>query len=269
MRILQILSERPLGFSELKRETGIESSGLLAFHLGKLTGLVKVNPEGSYALTDEGREALRIVEASRNQPEGHSGQRPALHLRHQKAILAGLLVALIVLGSVAVYEQEQITTLNKEIPSNAVTINGTRYWYMKEPLYSVILAKFIIFDGVNFTSIMPSEAQYPTAALLTEYNASAYSQPNSNLSLGIPEIAVSFGTGTTEYWNPFTVTMNNNYTWYLSPNVKEQGQVIITFTQPPNLEPPNSIWLTKQTSPSAGVEWDDGSGIITFFVSVN
>jgi len=269
IRILQALNEGPLGFSELKREAGIGSSGLLAFHLGKLTGLAKPNPEGAYALTDEGREALRIVEASRKQPEGHRGRTSIIHLPQQKAILAGLLAVLIVLGSVAVYEQKQITTLNKDIPSNVVTVNGTRYWYLNEPLYSVILAKSIIFDGVNFTSIMPNASWYPTAALLTEYNASAYSRPNSNLSLGIPEIAVSFSTGTTEYWNPFTVTMNNNYTWYLSPSVKEQGQVIITFTQPPNRQPPNTTWLTKQTDPSAGIEWDNGSGTLTFYVSVN
>ena len=112
MRILQALNERALGFSELKRETGIESNGLLAFHLGKLNGLVKLNSESSYALTDEGREALRIIEASRKQPEGHSVQRPAFHLPHQKAILAGLFVALILLSSVAVYQQAQLQSRN-------------------------------------------------------------------------------------------------------------------------------------------------------------
>jgi DNA-binding transcriptional ArsR family regulator len=269
IRILQELAARPLTYSELKRAAGLESNGLLTFHLGKMRDLVKLNAEGNYALTDEGREALRVIETSRTPNPGRSPSPPALHLPRQKAVIAVLLVALIVLGSVAVYEQEQITTLNKDIPSDVVTVNGTRYWYLNEPLYSVILAKSIIFDGVNFTSIMPNASWYPTAALLTEYNVSAYSRPNSNLSLGIPEIAVSFSTGTTEYWNPFTVTMNNNYTWYPSPSVKEQGQVIITFTQPPNRQPPNTTWLTKQTNPSAGIEWDNGSGILTFYVSVN
>ncbi|MGA2198305.1 MAG: helix-turn-helix domain-containing protein [Nitrososphaerales archaeon] len=151
MRILQTLSVGPLGFSELKRETGIESSGLLAFHLGKLTGLVKLNPEGSYALTDEGREALRIIDAGRKQGEGHPSARTALHLPHQKAILAGLLVVLIVLGSVAVYQQEQIGALNNEISSNVVTINGVEYRHLSVPLQSVFDAKSIVFEGVNFT----------------------------------------------------------------------------------------------------------------------
>lgn len=51
-----------MGFSELKRKVGIESSGHLMFHLGKLDGLVKTTLEGNYALTDDGREALRLLE---------------------------------------------------------------------------------------------------------------------------------------------------------------------------------------------------------------
>jgi len=61
MRILQCLGEDQLYFSELKRRVGIESSGHIQFHLEKLDGLIKVTPEGKYALTDEGKEALRLV----------------------------------------------------------------------------------------------------------------------------------------------------------------------------------------------------------------
>jgi DNA-binding transcriptional ArsR family regulator len=59
--ILQMLNENPLGFSELKKKIGIDSSGHLTFHLSKLVGLVRTNPEGKYYLTDIGREALRVT----------------------------------------------------------------------------------------------------------------------------------------------------------------------------------------------------------------
>ena len=59
--ILQTLNVNPLGFSELKKKTGIDSSGHLTFHLSKLAGLVKTNLEGKYYLTDGGREALRVT----------------------------------------------------------------------------------------------------------------------------------------------------------------------------------------------------------------
>ena len=61
IKIIQVLSESPLGFADLKRRMGIESNGLISFHIGKLDGLVKTSLEGDYVLTDEGREALRII----------------------------------------------------------------------------------------------------------------------------------------------------------------------------------------------------------------
>lgn len=60
--ILQVLSQRAMTFSELKKELGIESSGHLSFHLGKLGLLVRTTQEGTYELTDDGREALHLVE---------------------------------------------------------------------------------------------------------------------------------------------------------------------------------------------------------------
>ncbi len=70
IKILQALSKSPMGYADLKREVGLESSGLLSFHLGKLTCLVEMEG-GKYALTDEGRGALKTIiteEAARMSP---------------------------------------------------------------------------------------------------------------------------------------------------------------------------------------------------------
>ena len=64
IRILQILSETPSGFSELKKRVNIESSGNLSFHLGKLGNLVRTDSNGDYLLTDDGREAVRVIDTS-------------------------------------------------------------------------------------------------------------------------------------------------------------------------------------------------------------
>ena len=40
IKVLQALGQRPLSFSELKKEVGIESSGHMAFHLGWLNHLL-------------------------------------------------------------------------------------------------------------------------------------------------------------------------------------------------------------------------------------
>ncbi len=62
--IVKLLSEKPLGFADLKRKLKISSSGLLDFHLKKLDDLVVVNKEGCYSLTDKGYAALTTVEGA-------------------------------------------------------------------------------------------------------------------------------------------------------------------------------------------------------------
>ena len=76
VEMLRRLAGRPMGFSELKRELGIDSSGKLDFHLRKLEGLVSVNEEGKYCLTGEGYAALQAVESIRR----HGWERRALAL---------------------------------------------------------------------------------------------------------------------------------------------------------------------------------------------
>jgi len=60
IKVLKTLNERPMSFSELKRELGIKSIGQLDFHLKKLGKLVTVNEEGKYSLTNEGHAASRL-----------------------------------------------------------------------------------------------------------------------------------------------------------------------------------------------------------------
>ncbi|RLE72885.1 MAG: hypothetical protein DRJ45_01060 [Thermoprotei archaeon] len=64
IKILEILSKKAMGFSELKRELGIESSGKLDFHLKKLKGLVTLE-NGKYVLTRDGYAALQAISTIR------------------------------------------------------------------------------------------------------------------------------------------------------------------------------------------------------------
>ncbi len=61
IKILKLLAERPMSFSELKRELRIKSSGKLYFHLKKLGNLITLNSEGKYTLTREGYAALQAI----------------------------------------------------------------------------------------------------------------------------------------------------------------------------------------------------------------
>jgi DNA-binding transcriptional ArsR family regulator len=60
--ILKLLSQEALGFADLKKKTGIESSGHLQHHLSKLDGLIRTDEHGNYRLSDVGNDALFTVQ---------------------------------------------------------------------------------------------------------------------------------------------------------------------------------------------------------------
>lgn len=103
IRILEALESRPMGFAEIKKSVGIESSGHLQFHLRKLNNLVNDGENGTYALTDDGREALRVL---RTTTEGftHAKTRSLGRVKANRrtAITAGFLVLLVLLAAFAV-----------------------------------------------------------------------------------------------------------------------------------------------------------------------
>jgi hypothetical protein len=103
----------------------MESNGLLTFHLGKMRELVKLNPEGNYALTDEGKEALRIVEATKNQSQRGSFPRPSVRVPHLTTVLACLVLVLVVLASVSAIEYTQIQGLDSRLGTTPSTITST------------------------------------------------------------------------------------------------------------------------------------------------
>lgn len=162
IRILQALSRKPMGFAELKRETGIESGGLLSFHLGKLGHLVKTTEEGDYSLSDEGREALRVIGTiSSEEREGKVTPKVLNGGRRLKVVAVVLVIALVALGGLGPYQQQQIATLSKELSddlSGTVSINGHSFWYMSLPSQMVTGAAngtTISFHGVKFMLFGP------------------------------------------------------------------------------------------------------------------
>ena len=122
IRILKALSAEPLGFSQLKREVGMESSGLLSFHLQKLGRFVKSDTEGNYALTDEGKEALRVADAIRNHVPNRRSRRLVSSPNIERLVIVALLIGLVAIGGAAAYQQGQISGLSR---SNASTSRTT------------------------------------------------------------------------------------------------------------------------------------------------
>jgi DNA-binding HxlR family transcriptional regulator len=124
VRILRSLENGPTGFAQLKREVGIESSGQLQFHLGKLGGLVTTNSEGSYALTDEGREAIRVLKtvptdfaapSVRHSAAGRNGWTKSLRVFQVVSVV--LLVLIAVFGFAYYSQSTQVSSLNAQVQS--------------------------------------------------------------------------------------------------------------------------------------------------------
>jgi len=273
IRIVQTLANGPMGFAELKRDSGIESNGLLVFHVGKLEGLVKQNSEGSYALTDEGREALRIIDASKSSEKNGTslrGQKRIVHIERGKLILAVLLVTLLILASIVFVQQEELSSANSFLDSNTVIIGGSRYWTLTESLVNLTPSKSFYVDGVNFTTVFPQNGYFDVEnSSMYIIPGSANSQNSSWLGLPIPEVAVNFGDGHIEYWNNFTETLNpvinlGTNTQIVYPGGNAPLNLTILFHGFPS-----GMWISQHNNPRAGIKYDPSAGTISFFVSVD
>jgi len=115
--ILKVLSEGSLGFADLKKKTGIESSGHMQHHLTKLNGLIKTDEYGKYCLSDEGKDALLTVQTVENaSPKKEAKEKAHRHFKVGLKPVAFLLIALLIASSaIAVYEYNQTANLQKEI----------------------------------------------------------------------------------------------------------------------------------------------------------
>ena len=59
-RIIRMLREKPLAYSEMLEALGVET-GALNYHLGKLKGLVEKSEDGTYRLTSLGVKAYEVL----------------------------------------------------------------------------------------------------------------------------------------------------------------------------------------------------------------
>ncbi len=156
VKILNALEGRPMGFADLKREVGIESSGHLQFHLSKLSSLVATTAGGDYVLSDDGREAIRVLRSTRASSEQAAPVARVSPLRRigwRTPLLTVLLVAVVVLASVAIYQQDQLAAMNRTLSSETVSIGGTRYYFESIPVLPN--GTQLLFHRVIFTILQP------------------------------------------------------------------------------------------------------------------
>jgi len=125
IRIIDALSESPLGFAALKRKMGIDSNGLLAFHLGKLEGLVKTSTNGDYMLTDEGREALRIM-ALKNSIAPHADKN-RFFITPVQIVALIIVIGMVAATVIAAVSYTQLRGQDVIFNQNSIPIGGHSY----------------------------------------------------------------------------------------------------------------------------------------------
>jgi len=129
--ILKVLSEEAVGFADLKKKTGIESSGHLQHHLTKLNGLIKTDEYGKYCLSDEGKDALLTVQTVENSsPRATTKEKEHRHFKVGLKPVAFLLITLLIASTaIAIYEYNQAMVLQGEFArSNSVNLQAMAYY---------------------------------------------------------------------------------------------------------------------------------------------
>lgn len=188
VKILRVLETRSMGFADLKKEVGIESSGHLQFHLGKLAGMVGTTPDGSYALTDEGREALRVFGTTSGGGAPRASRRLSLwNDTWNRPLIASLLVIVIILSGVAIYQAE----------TGAMTVYRTTTVSIPVPC-----AGQVVWSSGSNPSEVPVLLMKPntTAYACVTYQTYWMGNPGYNFtgSFGVPSGSFTF--------HPFTVS---------------------------------------------------------------
>ena len=99
IRALFLLRNNALGFSDLKHQLGVKSSGNLQYHLIKLGILIELN-EGAYSLSDHGREAVMAIEAVRRMQNRKQSDRIIITMVYAFSLYAGFMNVPFLMGTV-------------------------------------------------------------------------------------------------------------------------------------------------------------------------
>jgi hypothetical protein len=179
--LLKALSEEALGFSELKKKLGIESSGHLQHHISKLGSLIKTDNYGKYALSDQGKDTLYSVKTV----EIAAGAKPIKNqevsknntvLKLTAVILAVLLVLSLTLAS---FEYSNVLSLQSEVSQRDSTIID-RDTLITQLDTAIRLAESVMnmktpSDSQYLTKISDSNGEGETTKIFLTHTAASYS----------------------------------------------------------------------------------------------
>ncbi|MGB9717211.1 MAG: DUF7347 domain-containing protein [Thermoproteota archaeon] len=158
IRILKVLQREPMGFSELKKALGMESSGHLQYHLDRLGSMVKQDASGKYVLSDDAREALRFTLLV----EQMSSTRPMGFWKKRVLRILGLTIIVALLSAVTILEIHLVSSRgillyeNLDLSEDFLTVGGLKFRYLLVTTSRLENGTRIVFKGVVFTYLAPT-----------------------------------------------------------------------------------------------------------------
>jgi hypothetical protein len=111
-KILRILSDKPMGFSEMLDGLGVSSSHL-TYHLESLGELVAKVDGGNYKLSTFGEAAVNTMRIVEDAPAVQSQQRWSMSLRW-KPIFGALVIGIVLLASFSVLQLNNMNQMSSE-----------------------------------------------------------------------------------------------------------------------------------------------------------
>lgn len=159
IKILSALKDAPLGFADLKRKLGIESSGHLSFHLGKLNGLIKIDESGNYALTDDGREATRLIDSmgeARNERLPNEERMQFSRIGSKKATMAGLILVLLIAIPTIAYLCYNNYMLTRQSDLLKLSVYNEVRWSVFSGIASDLRTCFYYYDKGDYSQSLLS-----------------------------------------------------------------------------------------------------------------
>lgn len=233
IRILHALEDGPLGFSELRRKVGLESSGHLQFHVGKLDGLVTAATDGTYTLTDDGRDALRVVGSH---PTGYAREEATSSHRNKvvirRAVLASVIALVVLLASLTgvVYWQmtSRLDTQQREI-TNLQGLLGLTGTHVDTIDSSTRLRLTVsVNSSVTATNQTVAIGVYISNLLTRSNNITA----SDNWAYSFPPALCGKTFGPLIDWSPYNLALYSGF--YTLDNVSEGTPIPIYYQVPAN-----------------------------------
>ncbi len=111
-KVLRVLAEKPLSFSQMVEELGVSSSHL-TYHLESLGELVLKTDAGDYKLSTVGEAAVNTMRVVEDAPVVQSTQRWSMSIRW-KSILAVMVIGIVLLASFSILEFNSLSQLSDE-----------------------------------------------------------------------------------------------------------------------------------------------------------